>query len=139
MKKITAFFLAFLPLFIIVLLFITGMLIKNYTHVYVSAVEFTETSRSLEWGFKEGTHEEKEAPTIPLGSKTCFVDEIYVLKRYRNKGIGTLLFEKMEEDIKDKCEYIKLVTSTKDHNRIIHFYEDILKMNFWSACFFKKV
>lgn len=83
--------------------------------------------------------EEKEAPTIPLGSKTCFVDEIYVLKRYRNKGIGTLLFEKMEEDIKDKCEYIKLVTSTKDHNRIIHFYEDILKMNFWSACFFKKV
>lgn len=63
MKKITAFFLAFLPLFIIVLLFITGMLIKNYTHVYVSAVEFTETSRSLEWGFKEGTHEPKEAPT----------------------------------------------------------------------------
>lgn len=63
MKKITAFFLAFLPLFIIVLLFITGMLIKNYTHVFVSAVEFPETSRSLEWGFKEGTHEQEEAPT----------------------------------------------------------------------------
>lgn len=49
MKKITAFFLAFLPLFIIVLLFITGMLIKNYTHVFVSAVEFTKPKIELQW------------------------------------------------------------------------------------------
>lgn len=83
--------------------------------------------------------EEKQTPTIPKGSKTCYVDELYVEKRYRCKGIGKLLFEKMQNDIKDRCEYIELVTSTKDYKRIIHFYEDIIGMNFWSASFFKKL
>lgn len=83
--------------------------------------------------------ENKESPTIPKKSKVCYVDELYVEKRYRNKGLGTSLFNKMNEDVVNKCDYIKLVTSTKDHERIIHFYEDILDMNFWSACFFKKL
>ena len=83
--------------------------------------------------------EKKQAPTIPKGSNVCYVDELYVEKKYRSKGIGKLLFEKMENDIINKCEYIELVTSTKDYKRIIHFYEDVLGMNFWSASFFKKI
>lgn len=83
--------------------------------------------------------ENKQKPTIPKGSKICFVDELYVLKKYRNKGIGKLLYDKMLEDVKDKCDYVELATSTKDHKRIIHFYEDILGMDFWSAMFFKKL
>lgn len=83
--------------------------------------------------------EDNGSSTIPKGSKVCYVDEIYVKKAYRNKGVGTELFNKMNEDIIVKCDYIKLVTSTKDHKKIIHFYEDILKMNFFSACFFKKI
>lgn len=83
--------------------------------------------------------ENKQTPTIPKNSKVCFVDELYVLKNYRNKSIGKMLFEKMSDDIKDKCDYIELATSTKDYNRIIHFYQDILGLNFWSAMFFKKV
>lgn len=83
--------------------------------------------------------QDNEKPTIPSGSKICFVDELYVVKRYRSKGIGRMLFDKMNQDIKDDCNYIELVTSTKDHDRIMHFYEDILDMNFWSAMFYKKV
>ena len=83
--------------------------------------------------------ENKEKPTIPSRSKVCFVDEVYVMKRYRSKGIGRMLFNEMNKDIKGKCDYIELVTSTKDHKRIFNFYENILDMNFWSAMFFKKV
>lgn len=83
--------------------------------------------------------ENNEKPTIPTGSKICYVDEVYVMKRYRSKGIGKMLFDKMSQDIKDDCNYIELVTSTKDHERIFNFYESILDMNFWSAMFFKKV
>lgn len=42
MKKITIFFLAFLPLFVITLFFISGMVIKNYTHVFVTTVQIIE-------------------------------------------------------------------------------------------------
>ncbi|MCQ3907936.1 MAG: Ig-like domain-containing protein [Mycoplasmoidaceae bacterium] len=44
MKKITAFFLALFPLIVIVLLFVSGMLVKDYTHVFVTAVEFDRDS-----------------------------------------------------------------------------------------------
>lgn len=83
--------------------------------------------------------ENKQTPTIPKNSEVCYVDELYVLKNYRNKGIGTLLFNKMNDDIKDKCDYIEVCTSTKDYEKIIHFYKDILGLNFWSAMFFTKI
>lgn len=44
MKKITAFFMAFLPIFVVILLFATGMLIKNVTIIPVTAVEMAEKS-----------------------------------------------------------------------------------------------
>lgn len=40
MKKITAFFLALFPLIVIVLLFVSGMIVKDYVHVFVTSVEF---------------------------------------------------------------------------------------------------
>lgn len=44
MKKITAFFLALFPIFVIILLFVSGMIVKQYTHIFVTSVEFTEDS-----------------------------------------------------------------------------------------------
>lgn len=44
MKKISAFFLALLPIFVVVLMFISGLIVKNITFVPVSSVELTETS-----------------------------------------------------------------------------------------------
>lgn len=82
---------------------------------------------------------EKQTAAIPLGSEVCYIDEIYVDKRYRNKKIGQMLYRRMEEDVKDKCSYIELVTSTKDYEKMFNFYEKILDMNFYSACFYKKL
>ena len=44
MKKITAFFLAILPIFVIALMFVSGMLIKGLNHIYVESVEFSEST-----------------------------------------------------------------------------------------------
>lgn len=48
MKKITGFFLALLPIFVIVLMFISGMIVKQYKHVFVDAVEFVQDSVSIQ-------------------------------------------------------------------------------------------
>lgn len=80
-----------------------------------------------------------EKPTIPKGSKICYIDEIYVMKRYRSKGIGKMLFNELLKDANGNYDYIELVTSTKDYKRIFNFYENIIGMNFWSAMFYKKI
>ena len=42
MKKITAFFLALFPILAIVILFASGLIVKQYIHVFVTSIEFTE-------------------------------------------------------------------------------------------------
>lgn len=64
------------------------------------------------------------------------IDSIYVLKEYRNKGIGKALFNYIEDNT--DIDNIVLATSTKDYKRIFHFYIDELGMDFHSALLFKK-
>lgn len=64
------------------------------------------------------------------------IDSIYVLKEYRNKGIGKKLFKYIEDNIEIKN--IVLATSTKDYKKILHFYIDELDMLFHSALLYKK-
>lgn len=73
------------------------------------------------------------------GDRIFEVDEIYVKKQYRNKGIGTNLYNYVENDIKDKVDLILLSTATKDYKKILHFYIDELDLTFWNARLFKKV
>lgn len=49
MKKITAFFLALFPVFVIVLLYISGVIVKDFSHVWVTAVEITESTKQMQW------------------------------------------------------------------------------------------
>lgn len=80
---------------------------------------------------------EKKTSYIEIGSKCFDIDEIYVTKGYRNKGIGQKLFEMIEEYVKNKCEYLTLATSTKNYKKILHFYIEELGMNFHSAFLIK--
>ncbi len=78
--------------------------------------------------------------TIPKSSKVFEVEEIYVKKEYRSRGIGTLMFNAIEDKIKqDGIKYITLTTSTKDYKKIFHFYIDELGMTFWHARLFKEL
>jgi len=64
------------------------------------------------------------------------IDALYVLKQYRNKGIGKALFKYIEEY--NDVDNIVLSTSTKDYQKILHFYIDELGMSFHSAFLYKK-
>ena len=55
MKKITSYFMAFLPIFLIILLFALGLIVKDYSHVYVQSVEMINTSIAHQWKYDEAT------------------------------------------------------------------------------------
>ena len=75
---------------------------------------------------------------IPIGEKCFDIDELYVLKEYRNKGIGKKLYQALEEEVKDNVRFITLPTSTKDYLKVLHFYIEEVEMTFHSAFLFKK-
>lgn len=81
---------------------------------------------------------EKKTSYAEIGEKCFDIDEIYVLKEYRNKGIGRKLFQRIEEEVNNSAKFITLVTSTKDYKKIMKFYDQDNKMTFHDAFFFKK-
>src|SRR5215471_18626342 len=53
-----------------------------------------------------------------------FLNMIYFLKEYRNKGIGKKLVKYWEEEMKDKG-YNNVLTSTQSNEEAQHFYRKI--------------
>ena len=80
-----------------------------------------------------------EEGEIPIGEKCFDIDEIYILKEYRNQGLGKKLFDALEREVKGKANFITLPTSTKDYHKILHFYTEVVDMTFHSAFLFKKI
>lgn len=82
-----------------------------------------------------------EETIVPIEKSTKYfeIDEIYVKKKYRSKGIGQALFEFIENHYKQKVDYITLSTATKNYKSILHFYIEKMNMTFWSAKLFKKI
>ena len=76
---------------------------------------------------------------MPEGSRCFEVEELYVVPRFRSKGIGRALFAFAEDAMKDAADYMVLSTATKNWRAIFHFYLDELDMTFWSARLFKKI
>lgn len=71
--------------------------------------------------------------------ETCFtVDELYVLPEYRHMGIGKTLFRLMENEVKSRCAFITLATSSKNYQAILKFYIEELGMDFHSAFLIKR-
>ena len=67
------------------------------------------------------------------------IEEIYVLKEYRNQKIGQQLFDYFKKDIEKDVDYIFLSTANKNYQASLHFYLDILKLDFWSARLYSKI
>ena len=76
---------------------------------------------------------------MPEGSRCFEVEELYVVPRFRSKGIGRALFAFAEDAVKDAADYMVLSTATKNWRAIFHFYLEELDMTFWSARLFKKI
>ncbi len=83
---------------------------------------------------------ERTSTVIKEGTPFFEIEELYVLPDRRSEGIGRELFGFAEQKVKSEgLEYIMLSTSTKDFNSILHFYADIMGMDFWNARLFKKL
>jgi len=68
------------------------------------------------------------------------IDELYVSKQHRSKGIGKQLMLQVEEQLENEhISQIQLVTSTKNYKAILHFYIEELGMEFWSARLYKNI
>ena len=92
-------------------------------------------------GFINGRYYTKEKKTSYMEAGTqCFeVEGLYVLQEYRSLGVGKALYRRLEQDVREKCGYVTLATSTKDYKRILHFYVDELGLTFHSAFLFKNL
>ena len=74
-----------------------------------------------------------------IGEKAFELDELYIKKNYRNKGIGKKLFKYIEKDLKDQVDLIGLVAATKKYKELLKFYIEELDMNFNNAFLFKRM
>ena len=92
-------------------------------------------------GYLFGNHvNSKNSSSIMPEGTPCFeVEELYIIPSRRNSGIGSALFRFVEEQVKDRAEYLLLSTATKNYRAILHFYIDEVGMQFWSARLFKKL
>ncbi len=93
-------------------------------------------------GYLFGMIEKPERKNSIIDENTAYfeIEEIYVLKHYRNQGIGRKLFETIETMMKEEgIEYIFLSTATKDTSRILNFYINDVGMSTHSARLFKKI
>ena len=92
-------------------------------------------------GYVFGEYEVNETHSsfANIGDKFFYISELYVHPLYRNKGIGKTLYNLIEEEVKDKVDFITLGTATKDYKKILNFYVDGSGMSVHSSYLFKKI
>ena len=100
----------------------------------------TDTNKLVGYLYGHKYKTRNSSATIPENSKVFELEEIYVKKDYRSMGIGTTMFNAMEEKLKvEGVSYITLTTKTKDYKKIFHFYIEEMGMTFWHARLFKEL
>ena len=81
----------------------------------------------------------KQSSVMPDGTLYFELEELYVVPERRSAGLGAALFSHAEATLKSETDWILLSTATKNARAILHFYIDLLGMEFWSARLFKRI
>ena len=77
---------------------------------------------------------------IPKGASYFEIEDFYLLPDFRNKGIGTMFFKHIEEQLKNEnIKYILLSTATKDYAKILKFYTEKVGLTVWTTTLFKQI
>lgn len=83
---------------------------------------------------------EKNCSMYKSGTKSFYIEEIFVEKNYRNNNLGQMLYNFIENYAKENnCEIIEVTAVSKDYKKLLSFYIEKLNMNFWSASLIKNL
>jgi len=82
--------------------------------------------------------QEEETSFNKIGEKAFELDEIYVVRTHRNKGIGKELYRFLEKDILDKVDVIGVMATSYQYNRLLKFYIEELGLQFNHALLVKR-
>lgn len=115
-----------------------GMVENTIKDIHEPLLVAYDNEKIVGYIFGHSYVEEKKKAYIEIGTKCFEIDELFVLKEYRSKGVGKALFKMFEEKILKDYEYYTLATSTKDYKKILNFYVDEVGMDFHSAFLIKK-
>lgn len=85
--------------------------------------------------------ESKQMKSIMLEGTPYFeLEELYVAPEYRSCGVGSMLFDYLENILKnEEITQLILSTATKDYESVFNFYIKRKGMSFWSARLFKEI
>ena len=93
-------------------------------------------------GYCYGSEEIKNRDTsfFKKGQKSFYIEEMYIKPQYRNKRIGTLLFNFIQDYAKSLgCELLETTAVSKDYEALLNFYINNMNMEFWTASLIKKI
>lgn len=93
-------------------------------------------------GYCYGETEIKQKSTslIKKGQKVFYLEEIFIAKEFRNRKVGSMLFNFiLNEAKKKKCAFLETTAVSKDYKNLLSFYIDKMDMIFWSANLVKKI
>ena len=82
---------------------------------------------------------ERTSTVMKEGTPFFEIEELYVIPSCRSRGLGKALFDYAETQVRDEAELILLSTATKNWRAALHFYLEILDLEFWSATLFKRL
>lgn len=74
-----------------------------------------------------------------IGDKAFELDEMYVSKQYRNKGIGKSLFKFIENYYNNEIDVIKLIATSYEYEKLLKFYIEELGLDFNHALLVKRL
>ena len=84
--------------------------------------------------------QQKDNSYSKKGDSYFEIDEIYVLKNFRNKGIGKKLFAFMQDyAVLSNCKTIRLNAVSKSYKQLLKLYINELGMTFHSAYLYKNI
>ena len=93
-------------------------------------------------GYAYGSIKESDRETSYMhkGVNCFYLEEMYIKKPYRNRGVGKKLFEQIEDYAKhNECDNIQVVAVSKSYEKLLKFYIINLDFDFLSAHLIKKL
>ena len=97
-----------------------------------------EDNRIVAYALGHISVQKEETSYNKIGEKAFELDEIYVMKTHRNKGIGKELYRFLEKDVKDSVEVIGVIATSYKYNSLLKFYIEELDFQFNHALLVKR-